>query len=120
MFFDKWNHKTERTRLRRETVKSLDVLSVDLPARCYRVTPIKRVTMLHPGVSPMLLNTDVMIYAVYKHKRQHKPQEQFLKRVPTLAEAMRIEKRLFCDPAKAANLQRLIFRFHAIDRRVKV
>ncbi len=65
----------------------------------------------------MLLNTDVMIYAVYNHKRQRQPQEHFLKRVPTLAEAMRIERKLFCDPAKAANLQRLVFRFHAIDRR---
>lgn len=105
---------------RRETVKSLDVLSVDLSARCYRVSPIKRVTMLHPGATRMLLNTDVLIYAVYKHKRQHKPQEQFLKRVPTLAEAVRIERKLFCDPIKAANIARLIFRFHAIDRRVKI
>lgn len=62
----------------------------------------------------MLLNTDVLIYAVYKHKRQHKPQEHFLKRVPTLAEAMRIEKKLFCDPAKAANLKRLVFRFNPL------
>ena len=65
----------------------------------------------------MLLNTDVLIYAVYKHRRQHKPQEQFLKRVPTLADAMRIEKRLFCDPNKVANIARLIFRFRAIERK---
>lgn len=62
----------------------------------------------------MLLNTDVLIYAVYNHKRQRKPREHFLKRVPTLLEAMRIEKRLFCDPVKAANIKRLVFRFNPL------
>ena len=58
----------------------------------------------------MILNDDILIYAVYKHSHPRKLNEHFLKSVPSYAEAQRIRRQLMEDPGKAANIARLIFR----------
>ena len=58
----------------------------------------------------MILNNDILIYAVYKHSHPRKLNEHFLKSVPSYAEALRIENEIMKDPDKAANIARLIFR----------
>ena len=62
----------------------------------------------------MILNNDILIYAVYNHSRPRKLNEHFLKSVPSYAEALKIEKELKQDPDKADNIARLIFRKQSI------
>ena len=62
----------------------------------------------------MILNNDILIYAVYKHSHPRKLNEHFLTSVPSYEEALRIKKDLMLNPDKADNIAKLIFRKQSI------